>query len=40
MALESNWQWIIAVADTLKENSLEAVSQLRQMGIETVMITG
>ena len=31
---------LIALADTLKEDSAEAVSQLRRMGIMTVMITG
>ncbi len=31
---------LIAVADTLKENSKEAVEQLQQMGKRTVMITG
>lgn len=31
---------IIAVADTLKETSREAVSRLQAMGIETYMITG
>jgi Cu+-exporting ATPase len=31
---------IIAVADTLKETSKEAVNRLRQMGIEVYMITG
>jgi Cu+-exporting ATPase len=31
---------IVAVADTLKENSKEAVETLKSMGIETVMITG
>ncbi len=31
---------IIAVADTLKETSKEAVDRLRQMGIESYMITG
>ncbi|MBE0417677.1 MAG: copper-translocating P-type ATPase [Coriobacteriia bacterium] len=31
---------LIAVADTLKENSREAVERLRQMGVEVYMITG
>jgi Cu+-exporting ATPase len=31
---------LIAVADTLKGNASEAIGQLHQMGIETVMITG
>jgi Cu+-exporting ATPase len=37
-----DWQLagIIAVADTLKENSKEAVENLHQMGIEVAMITG
>jgi P-type Cu+ transporter len=40
MSLDSQLCGIIAVADTLKENAQEAVSQLQSMGIETVMITG
>ncbi|MDF1542847.1 MAG: heavy metal translocating P-type ATPase [Anaerosomatales bacterium] len=31
---------LIAVADTLKENSREAVERLREMGVEVYMITG
>jgi Cu+-exporting ATPase len=31
---------IIAVADTLKENSAEAVRKLKGLGVETIMLTG
>jgi Cu+-exporting ATPase len=31
---------IIAIADTLKEDTTEAVRELRQMGLKTVMLTG
>lgn len=31
---------IIAVADTIKESSLEAIAKLQKMGIETIMLTG
>jgi Cu+-exporting ATPase len=40
IALDQNPAGIIAVADTLKENSKEAVNALHKMGIEVVMITG
>ena len=38
--LESELLGIIAVADAIKGDSVEAISQLRGMGIKTVMLTG
>ena len=40
VAIDGNPAGIIAVADTLKENSKEAVDALHGMGIEVAMITG
>ncbi len=40
VAAESIPAGLIAVADTLKEHSAEAISRLHEMGIGTVMITG
>jgi Cu+-exporting ATPase len=40
LAVEGEAAGIIAVADTLKENSKEAVEALRQMGLNVVMLTG
>lgn len=39
-ATENRFLGIIAVADTLKEESRQAVSELRQMGMKVVMLTG
>ncbi|MDO8282522.1 MAG: heavy metal translocating P-type ATPase [Thermodesulfovibrionia bacterium] len=40
VAIDGNIGGIIAVADTLKENSSDAVKTLRRLGVQTIMITG
>jgi len=40
LAVDNQLAGLIAVADTLKEHSAEAVRTLQQMGLEVVMITG
>jgi P-type Cu+ transporter len=40
VAIDGKMSGIIAVADTVKENSKKAIEKLHQMGIEVAMITG
>jgi Cu+-exporting ATPase len=40
VAVEGRPAGVVAVADTLKEDSIEAVRALRRLGIEVVMLTG
>lgn len=40
MAIDNSLEAIIAVADTLKETSKEAINELQEMGIDVYMITG
>ncbi|NLP34023.1 MAG: copper-translocating P-type ATPase [Clostridiales bacterium] len=40
IAIDNKLAGIIAVADTVKENSRKAIERLHQMGIEVAMITG
>src|SRR5690606_6255900 len=40
LAVDGRALGVIAVADTLKETSAEAIRELQQMGIEVYMITG
>ena len=40
VALDDNVIGIVVVADTVRENSLEALQRLKRLGVKTVMITG
>jgi len=40
VAVDGKYAGIVAVADTIKETSREAVKRLRDMGIDVIMITG
>lgn len=40
LSIDGDLAGIIAVADTLKENSMKAVKELRRRGVEVIMITG
>ena len=40
LSVDGELAGIIAVADTLKENSVKAVKELKKRGVEVAMITG
>ncbi|KXS43251.1 MAG: Cu2+-exporting ATPase [Candidatus Frackibacter sp. T328-2] len=40
MSIDGELVGVIAVADTVKETSAQAINELQEMGIETVMLTG
>ncbi len=40
LSIDGELAGIIAVADTLKENSMKAVKELKKRGVEVIMITG
>ncbi|GEM_PF-455999 len=40
LSVDGELAGIIAVADTLKENSMKAAKELRRRGVEVIMITG
>ena len=40
VAFEGKITGVIGIADTIKENSIQAISDLNKLGVETIMLTG
>lgn len=40
VSMDRRVNWLLAVADELKENAIEVISKLKSMGLQEVMITG
>ncbi|MUK89263.1 heavy metal translocating P-type ATPase [Ornithinibacillus sp. L9] len=40
IAVNSEYRGIVAVADTIKETAVEAISQLKDLGLDVIMLTG
>jgi len=40
IAIDGEYRGIVAVADTIKETAPEAIKQLKELGIEVIMLTG
>ncbi|MBP1948625.1 heavy metal translocating P-type ATPase [Virgibacillus litoralis] len=40
IAVNGEYRGIVAVADTIKETAVEAISQLKEQGLEVIMLTG
>ena len=40
VAIDGKITGVIGIADTVKENSVQAISDLNKMGVETIMLTG